>query len=312
MQKRKLFTPPTMLLRRLVLACTAAAVASQSSIFQTAASVPTLSTLTSLVNLAGLATTLNTTGSTNYTVLAPTNTAFAALPSALVDWLTNAKATNRAALTSTLLYHVLGAAVPSSAVPAAPGIRFFPTLCGAGCTPVLNATNSSNAIVLRNALASVATVAIPNVVCSNGIVHVVDSVLLPNNTAGVPTLDVVQTAIATPALSNLTAALVATSLTTALTIGPTSSSFTVFAPVNAAFAAVPASISGNLTLLSSVLLYHVVVGRIYAENLPAGVAVNLTTLNGQNLTVTRNGAIVTVRGAGSIATVTAADIDSTK
>ena len=282
------------------------------SIYQTAASVPGLSTLTTLVSLAGLATTLNTTGSTSYTVLAPSNTAFAALPSALVDWLTNAKATNRAALSSTLLYHVLGAAVPSSAVPAAPGIRFFPTLCGTNCTPVLNATNSSNAIVLRNALLSVATVAIPNVVCSNGIVHVVDSVLLPNNTAGFPTLDVVQTANATPALSNLTAALVATGLTTLLTMNLTSPPFTVFAPVNTAFAVVPASISGNPTVLTSVLQYHVIAGRVYSGGLLDGVAVVMPTLNGQNLTITRNGAIVTVRGAGSTATVTAADIDSTK
>ena len=281
------------------------------SIYQTAASVPTLSTLVSLVNLAGLATTLNTTGGTNYTVLAPNNTAFAAIPAALVNWLTFNRTINRDALTSTILYHALGAVVNSSAIPAG-GIPYFPTLCGATCTPVLNATNTLGMVVIKNALVPVANVTTANVTCSNGIVHIVDGVLVANNTAGFPTLDVVQAAIATADLSSLTAALVATSLTTALTIGPTTPSFTVFAPVNSAFAAVPTSISGNLTLLSTVLLYHVVVGRIYAENLPNGVGINVTTLNGQNLTVTRNGAAVTVKGAGSTATVTAADIDSTK
>ena len=279
------------------------------SIYQTAASVPALSTLVSLVNLAGLVAPLNTTGT--LTVLAPSNTAFAAIPAALVNWLTFNRTINLAALSSTIRYHVLGSVVPSSAIPVT-GTPFFPTLCGATCTPVLNATNTSNLIVIKNFLTPVATVTTANVACSNGIVHIVDGVLVANNTAGFPTRDVVQIANATADLSSLTAALVATSLTTALTIGPTTPSFTVFAPVNSAFAAVPASISGNLTLLTTVLQYHVIVGRVYAENLPDGVGVNVTTLNGQSLTVTRNGAAVTVKGAGSTATVTAADIDSTK
>jgi uncharacterized surface protein with fasciclin (FAS1) repeats len=279
------------------------------SIYDTAVSAG-LTTLAALLTQAGLASTFSAPGSTpSYTVFAPTNAAFAAIPAPLVDWLTNTRAANAAALGATLRYHVLSGAVASSAIPA--GGSPVTTLC-AGCTPALSAFNVGGTVTLRNGTTVLATVATPNVACTNGVVHVVGAVLVPVN-QGIPTRDVVQTALTVPALSNLTNALVATGLVPALTIGPNTSSFTVFAPVNSGWSGVPASVSSNLTTLTSVLQYHVLVGRVYAADLPDGVAVVRTTLSGQTLSLLRSGSAVTITStSGNAATVLTADIDTSK
>ena len=79
----------------------------------------------SLLNLTALSPVFQAPGT--YTVFAPTNVAFAAMPTALVGWLTNARTINRDALTNTLKYHMLGTVVTSSAIPA--GGVALNTLC---------------------------------------------------------------------------------------------------------------------------------------------------------------------------------------
>jgi uncharacterized surface protein with fasciclin (FAS1) repeats len=280
--------------------------ASTASIYSTAVSAG-LTTLAALLNRAGLAATFNAPGS--FTVFAPTNASFAAFPAALLDWFNNTRANNAAALANTLRYHALGSAVLSGVVSAS-GTPLT-TLC-AGCTPALTAFNVGGVVTVRDGATVLATVATPNVTCTNGVVHVVGSVLVPSN-QGIPTQDVVQTAISVPALSTLVSALTSTGLVPALTIGPATPSFTVFAPVNSGWSGVPASVSGDLTLLTTVLQYHVIVGRVYAEDLPMGVAVVRTTLAGQTLSVLRNATTVAITSAtGNVATVVAADIDTSK
>merc|ERR1712166_1560820 len=87
--------------------------------------------------------------------------------------------------------------------------------------------------------------------CTNGVIHVVDAVLLPN--IPLTTMNIVQTAQSVPDLSSLVDAVVATDLAGTLS-GP--GSFTVFAPTNAAFAAI-ASLGLSTKQLKDVLLYHV-------------------------------------------------------
>jgi len=262
--------------------------------------------LVSLLDASGLASTFQGPGT--FTVFAPTNAAFAKLPAPIVNWLNNTRQANRNALSSTLQFHVLGAIVNSTQVPAAPGANIT-TLCTT-CLPALTATNTGTTVTISTTTGTLlATVVIANVVCTNGIVHVIDSVLVPSNKA-IPTLDVVQTASAAN-LTSLVGALVATGLNNTLSIGGTSNSWTVFAPTNAAFVPVPSSYSSNLTTLARVLTYHVIVGRVYAANLPLNTNFSATTVNGQSITLLRTDAGVTIFTAtGGVATVVAADVDS--
>jgi uncharacterized surface protein with fasciclin (FAS1) repeats len=283
---------------------------STASIYSTALATGSgLTTLAALLNRAGLATTFSAPGS--FTVFAPTNASFAVFPAALLDWFNNTRVNNSVALANTLRYHALSGAVLSGVINAS-GTPIT-TLC-AGCTPALTAFNVGGVVTVRNSSGAVlATVATPNVSCSNGVVHVVGSVLVPAN-QGIPTRDVVQTALNVPELSNLTAALAAVGLVPALTIGPSTQSFTVFAPLNSGWSGVPASVASNVTLLSSVLTYHVIVGRVYSTDLTVGVPVVRTTLNGQTLSILRsaNGTVAITSASGNVATVQAADIDSSK
>ncbi len=118
-----------------------------------------------------------------------------------------------------------------------------------------------------------------------------------------PEMTVVQNAAGQPELSALVAAIQAASL--AETLGG-DGPFTVFAPVNAAFAAVPGldMLLADRARLAPVLTFHVVPGRLMAADLTDGAT--LTTVNGQTLTVAVTATGVTVNGA----TVVAPDITS--
>lgn len=116
---------------------------------------------------------------------------------------------------------------------------------------------------------------------SNGVLHAIDKVLLPAN------LNIVQTAQAVPAFSTLVEAVVAANLQGTLSgTGP----FTVFAPTNAAFSAAltelgvsKAALFADTALLTKILTYHVVPGRVLKADVPVGSAV--TTVEGQSFTV---------------------------
>lgn len=112
-----------------------------------------------------------------------------------------------------------------------------------------------------------------------------------------PAPTIVETAVATDALSTLVAAVQAAELAGVLSgEGP----FTVFAPTNDAFAALPAGTvetllePANREQLAAILTYHVVAGQLMAADLADGQT--LTTVQGQTLTVKVDGATVTVNG----------------
>lgn len=132
-------------------------------------------TLVAAVQAAGLVETLSGTGP--FTVFAPTNEAFAKLPAGTVDTLL--KPENKDTLVKILTCHVVGKEVMSKAlqgmIQADLGTHPVPTL--GGC--VLQATMADGMIKLTDEAGNVATVTIADVKQSNGVIHVIDTVMLP-------------------------------------------------------------------------------------------------------------------------------------
>ena len=132
-------------------------------------------TLVAAVKAAGLVETLKGPGP--FTVFAPTNTAFAALPAGTVDTLL--KPESKPALTKVLTYHVvpgkMDAATLMAAVKAGNGKAMLKTVAGG----TLTATSNGSAVMLMDESGGTANVTIADVIQSNGVIHVVDKVLLP-------------------------------------------------------------------------------------------------------------------------------------
>jgi uncharacterized surface protein with fasciclin (FAS1) repeats len=132
-------------------------------------------TLVAAVKAADLVQTLKGPGP--FTVFAPVNAAFAALPAGTVDNLL--KPENKAALTKVLTYHVVSgkmdSAALSKAIDAGGGKATLTEVSGG----TLVATKSGTMIMLSDESGGMAHVTIPDVVQSNGVIHVVDKVLLP-------------------------------------------------------------------------------------------------------------------------------------
>ena len=133
-------------------------------------------TLVAAVKAAGLVETLKSKGP--FTVFAPTNAAFDKLPAGTVETLV--KPENKATLTKILTYHVLAGRFDSKAIAkrikAGGGNAEFKTVSGG----TLWAWMSGNNLVLKDEKGGTSTVSIANVYQSNGVIHVVDTVLLPN------------------------------------------------------------------------------------------------------------------------------------
>ena len=132
-------------------------------------------TLVAAVKAAGLVQTLKGPGP--FTVFAPTHDAFAALPAGTVDTLL--KPENKPALTKVLTYHVVAGKMDSAAltkaIDAGNGKATLTEVSGGTVT----ATRSGSMIMLTDESGGMAHVTIPDVVQSNGVIHVVDKVLLP-------------------------------------------------------------------------------------------------------------------------------------
>jgi uncharacterized surface protein with fasciclin (FAS1) repeats len=133
-------------------------------------------TLVAAVKAAGLVGTLK--GSGPFTVFAPTNEAFAKLPAGTVESLL--KPENKDALTKVLTYHVVAGRLSvmdlKKQIKAGNGQAELKTVSGGTLTVTLQGKN----IVLRDEKGGMSTVTIPNVFQSNGVIHVVDTVVLPN------------------------------------------------------------------------------------------------------------------------------------
>jgi len=132
-------------------------------------------TLVAAVKAAGLVDTLKGPGP--FTVFAPTNASFSALPAGTVDTLL--KPENKATLTKVLTYHVVPGRVDAAAlaqqIKAGNGKAMLKTASGG----TLTATMSGNNVMIMDDKGGAATVTIADVYQSNGVIHVVNKVLLP-------------------------------------------------------------------------------------------------------------------------------------
>ncbi len=235
-----------------------------------------LSILSEAIESAGLAPVLKSGGP--YTVFAPTNDAFVALLKEL-NVSKDALFANKELLTSVLTYHVLAGKTVSSAVPLGKPI----TTLQKG---FFKAETSGISLQITDGRNRTSTVETANVEAENGVIHVINKVLLPADKTVVATALALSTATQ-PEFTLLVEAVIAAELVDTLNSnGP----FTVFAPTDAAFGALltelnvtKAALFANKTLLTKVLTYHVVPGLVLKADVPVNQAVK--TVQGETLTV---------------------------
>jgi transforming growth factor-beta-induced protein len=250
-----------------------------------------LSTFTTAVRAANLTSTLRDGGP--FTVFAPTNEAFAKLPQPLLTALL--KPENRDTLRAILTYHVLqGEVLQANVVRLKSGTQ-VPTVHG-------------DKVTIQNRLAlkvNDATIVRTDILTQNGVIHAIDSVLLPPGlkidglTGERPQQDIVEVAKEAGSFKTLLAAVEAAGLTDVLRRkGP----FTVFAPTDEAFAKLPKATltkllqPENREMLKEILTYHVLPKEVLAERIVRlGDSVGVSnTVNGAEVRLrnTRNGVFV--------------------
>lgn len=256
----------------------------EKDIVDTAVGAGSFNTLVAAVKAAGLVDALK--GEGPFTVMAPTDEAFAKLPEGTVETLL--KPENKAKLVALLKYHVVKGAVKAETVV---GLDSAATLQGSKFTIKV----VDGKVMLNGKTQVVKT----DIGCSNGVIHVIDSVIMPP-------ADIVDTAVSAKSFGTLVAAVKAAGLVDTLKgEGP----FTVFAPSDEAFAKVDKDTLAmllkpeNKDKLTAILTYHVVAGRVSAADV-----VKLTsakTVNGQEVSIKVVDGAVMVDGAKVVTT----DID---
>jgi transforming growth factor-beta-induced protein len=235
------------------------------NIVQTAIAAGQFKTLVKAVEAAGLAGTLS--GKGPFTVFAPTDEAFAKLPEGALDGLLK----NPEALKSVLLYHVVPGKVMAADVVK---LKAAKTALGQSVT-----IDTSNGVRVENAEVVKADIA-----ASNGVIHVIDTVIMPKN-------DVIEAARAAGSFKTLLTAIEAAGLTDTLRgDGP----FTVFAPTDEAFAKLPKGTLDALlrdkAKLASILTYHVVPGKVMAADVAK--LTEAKTVEGQSVKITTAGGVM--------------------
>ncbi len=200
----------------------------------------------------------------SFTVFAPTDAAFEALGEGALDGLTTEQ------LTEILLYHVIvGSEIDAAGATAAAGTQVAMQDGGS-----VGVSLDGNDLYINTAM-----VALPDVMADNGIIHVIDQVLMPEKEKGTPTDTITDIVRASDDFDVLETALDAANLADAL--ADTNETYTVFAPTDEAFAKIPAdllnAIIADVPTLQEILLQHVV------DDVEAD-AVTAYTLNGTSLT----------------------------
>jgi uncharacterized surface protein with fasciclin (FAS1) repeats len=262
------------------------------SIVATAQADPRFSTLVEALQAAGLVSALS--GAGPFTVFAPTNDAFAALLTELGVTKEQLFA-DTDALANVLQYHVLDTRVASSAVQA--GKPITPLAGG-----YFKATSGSGGLGFQDASNRTGRITQTDIAATNGVIHVLDTVMLPT------TDTVVDVAQSNADFSILVEAVVAAGLVDTLSgEGP----FTVFAPTNAAFAALLTELGvtkdellADTATLTAVLTYHVVPSLVLAADVPVGAPI--TTV--QSGTFSVSSALAITDGRGRTANITATDV----
>merc|ERR1712048_1428875 len=238
----------------------------------------------------GLVDTLSSPGP--FTVFAPTNDAFGALPAGTVDTLL--KPENKASLVDILTYHVLPEQVLST------DLKFFqrvPTVEGKNVHIYNNPFGTYKGVFVTPDGKTFNKVTAADNLATNGVAHIIDGVLLPP-AANVelteadgpePTVNIVELAQSVPDLSTLVAAVVAGDLAETLSSpGP----FTVFAPTNDAFGKLPEGTVDTLLMpenkaqLVDILTYHVLPEQVLSKDLKF--FQRASTVEGKNVHIYNN------------------------
>lgn len=265
-------------------------------IVDTAKGAGNFNTLAAALSAAGLVDTLKGPGP--FTVFAPTDEAFAKLDKTLLANLL--KPENKATLVKILTYHVV-----TGDVMAADVVKLTSAKTVEGSEVKIKVDGSG---VMVDGAKVIAT----DIAASNGVIHVIDSVLVPASVdlsaLGVTAMaekDIVDTAVAAGSFKTLAAALTAAGLVDTLK-GP--GPFTVFAPTDEAFAKLDKTTLADLlkpenkAKLAAILTYHVVPGSVLAAEVTK--LTSAKTVNGADLAIkVVNGAVVV-----NDAKVTATDI----
>jgi uncharacterized surface protein with fasciclin (FAS1) repeats len=262
----------------------------QADIVDTAVSAGKFKTLVAAVKAAGLVDVLK--GKGPFTVFAPTDAAFAKLPKGTVETLL--KKENLGKLKEILTYHVVSGDVRSDAVVK---LSEAATVQGEKIRIKVDGKN----VMFNNSKLVKADIG-----CSNGVIHVIDTVLMPGQDAGTKTskkADIVDTAVGAGSFKTLVAAVKAAGLVETLKgEGP----FTVFAPTDEAFKKIPAETIAmllkpeNKEKLQGILTYHVVAGDVRAADVVK--LKNAKTVNGQEVKIKVTDKGVMIDGAKVIKT----------
>ena len=263
---------------------------SAGNIVEVATASGSFPTLLAAVEAAGLADALSDE-SASLTVFAPTEEAFAALPEGTLD----ALLADPEALAGILTYHVLGSEVGVSAA-----LDLAPTT-----VETLNGVDV--ALTKRDddyLYVNLSKVVDYDIEASNGVIHVVDSVLLPPDLTP-STMTVAEIASSNDDFETLVAAATAANLVA--TLNDPDASLTVFAPTDAAFEALGDAalnyLLNNLDVLESTLLYHVVAGAELSSIdaiAAAGSAVGMA--NGDEATISLGDAGLMIESANIVVT----------
>lgn len=228
-------------------------------------------TLVTALQTAGLDATLSDTNA-SFTVFAPTDDAFGLLGADAI----NALLADTDQLTSVLTYHVLSGEVDATAAVASAGME----------VETVNGANIALSLDGNDLLVNTSTVIITDIMTDNGIIHVIDAVLMPPQEMMTPTMNIVETAVADGRFTTLVTALTAAGLDSVL--ADEAETFTVFAPTDDAFAMIDENllegILADSEALNAILLQHVV------QDLAVG-SVTAFSLNGNDVE-TASGAMI--------------------
>jgi len=257
----------------------------EKNIVETAVEAGKFKTLATALTAAGLIDAVNGPGP--FTVFAPTDDAFAKVPKETLEMLL--KPENKEKLKAVLTYHVV------------PGKVMAKDVVGLKGAKSLNGQRIDVKVDGDKVSVDGANVVATDIACTNGVIHVIDSVILPASD-NIP-------AVATKAgkFSTLLAAAKAAGLVDALS---GDKALTVFAPTDEAFGKLPKGTVESLLKpenkdkLKAILLYHVVEGRVYSED--ALKAKSAATLQGGKVEITVKDGAAYVNGAKILATDVAA------
>jgi uncharacterized surface protein with fasciclin (FAS1) repeats len=251
---------------------TAKPMAKSMDIVDTAVAAGSFKTLVAAVKAAGLVDTLK--GDGPFTVFAPSDEAFAKLPRGTVE----ALLADKAKLAAILTYHVV------------PGKLMAADVVGSTWLETAQGQSVRISVSADEVRIDGARIVATDIPASNGVIHVIDTVILPRK-------DIVDTAASAKTFKTLLAAAEAAGLVETLkSKGP----FTVFAPTDDAFAKLPAGTVAALlrdkAKLAAILTYHVVPGRVLSTDLPLG-DLSAKTAQGGKIDINRSDRGVTVNGA---------------